>query len=189
MDLNTKLQVIRTEIDFNIKFFTAKHHWTKRRATILRITSVSFSASITVLLGLNIAGLIDLFKNTAIVMGAIVTIISAVDAFYNYSSLWVKNAVTLSRLRELKREVDYYASGCEEQDLSENKLNKFMNDLQKILKEDMKQWLRVREKANSMEQEKDNASLNDIKLRTQREEETDRFRSSNPAKEKEKTKE
>lgn len=166
MGLKDKLDLLQSDVDCNIAYFTQKHLFTKRRATLIKISSVTFSAFITVILGIDIAGLTSILKNIAIVLGAIVTIINAVDAFYNYNSLWVKNTMTLAKLKELRREILFYSSGCEVKDISETKINKYMNELQKILKDDIRQWLRIREKVGSFEQENENTTLSDIKLGT-----------------------
>lgn len=76
----------------------------------------------------------------------------------------MKNAVTLSKLRELKRELDFYAAGCEPEDISESKLNEFLNKLQQILKDDIKQWLRIREKVNAMEQNKEDGKIDELTI-------------------------
>lgn len=166
MDIQHKLINLKREIDFNIVFFNKKHSRTKHRAYAIKISSVAFSALITVLLGISSGSLDIIFKNLAIVLGAVVTIINAVDAFYNYNGLWIKNTLTLSKLLELKREVEFYSSGFENDDISEEKLNKYMDELQQILREDIKQWLRIRERANNSEQGKDNLALTSIKNRS-----------------------
>lgn len=164
MDLKQKLDTLRNELNFSIEYFEYKHKKTKTRVNVVKITSVTFSVLITVVLGLNSENLVETFKNIAIVLGAVVTIINAVDAFYNYGALWVKNAVTLSKLRELKRELDFYAAGCEPEDISESKLNEFLNKLQQILKDDIKQWLRIREKVNAMEQNKEDGKIDELTI-------------------------
>lgn len=163
MDLQAKLANLKAGIDCNIKFFNKKHSRTKHRSYGLKIASVAFSALITVLLGVSSGTLETMFKNVTIVLGAGVTIINAIDAFYNYNGLWIKNTLTLSKLMELKREVDFYSSGCKTEDISEERLNKYMNELQQILKDDIKQWLRIRERANNSEQGRDNQGLMSIK--------------------------
>ncbi|ERI93963.1 hypothetical protein HMPREF1982_01271 [Clostridiales bacterium oral taxon 876 str. F0540] len=137
-------------------YFKSKHRRTKNRAYAIKITSVCFSALITVILGLSASGsLLDIFKDIALVLGAAVTIINAVDAFYNYGALWIKNAVTLSKLRELNIKIEMYSVGCEDTELSEKKINEFIGEFQRILKDDMKEWLRIREKVGRMEDNKE----------------------------------
>ncbi len=167
MENKARLDTIRSELQCSIKYFTLKHKSTKRRAQTIKICSVCFSAMITVFLGLTASeNMTNWFKNIALILGSIVTIINAVDAFYNYNTLWIKSAVTLSRLQELRRKVDFYTAGIKPEQISEIKLDEFLEDFQKILKEDIKQWLRIREKVNSMEQNKENTGFIDLKLRS-----------------------
>jgi len=157
LNLQAKFNTFQEEMNCSISYFEDKHKRTKNRAYGIKITSVCFSALITVVLGLSVSkNLLDLFRNIALILGAAVTIINAVDAFYNYGALWIKNAVTLSKLRELKIKSEMYSAGCQDSDLSEKKINEFIGEFQKILKEDMKEWLRIREKAGRMEDIKEN---------------------------------
>jgi hypothetical protein len=152
MDYKAKLDTLKKELDCTIGYFSKKHMKTKHRANIVKISSVCFSAAITVILGLNSArNTSEIYMDIALVLGSVVTIINAVDAFYGFGSLWIKNTVTLARLRELRRKVEFYAAGRENQDISESELGKFLEELQQILKDDINQWLRIREKVNSME--------------------------------------
>ena len=164
MDLKAKMDTLMSEIDCAINFFQIKHKKTKRKAYAIKISSVCFSVLITVVLGLSInEDLGDLVKNIALVLGAIVTIINAVDAFYNYGALWIKNTVTLSKLRELRRKIEFYSAGCDPADFSEKKLNEFLHELQKISKDDIKEWLRIRENVSRTEDKKDEFISSDIK--------------------------
>jgi hypothetical protein len=166
MDCKAKLNILKDEIDCNIKYFARKQVKTKHRANIVKISSVLFSAAITVILGLNNAENTSvLFINIALILGSAVTIINTVDAFYGFSSLWIKNTVTLAKLRELRRKVEFYGAGREDEDISEGELSKFLEEFQQILKDDINQWLRIREKVNSMEKNKDSDGLPEIQFR------------------------
>jgi hypothetical protein len=154
MDLKLKLNTLRNELACTIDYFEKKQKKTKKRANTVKFTSVTFSALITVVLGLNSGDLIETFRMIAILLGSVVTIINAIDAFYNFGALWVKNTVTLARLRELKRELDFYAAGSESNDISQTKLDEYLNKMQQILKDDITQWLRIRQKVDSTEQNK-----------------------------------
>jgi hypothetical protein len=166
MDYKAKLNILRGEIDCTIKYFSHKQSKTKHRANIVKISSVCFSAAITVILGLNSArDTSELFINIALVLGSVVTIINAVDAFYGFNSLWIKNTVTLAKLRELKRKVEFYGAGRENEDISEDGLSKFLEEFHQILKDDINQWLRIREKVNSVEKGKDSDGLSEIQYR------------------------
>jgi hypothetical protein len=166
MDCKAKLNILREELDCTIKYFVRKHSNTKRRSNLVKISSICFSAAITVILGLNNAtNTSELFINIALILGSAVTIINTVDAFYGFSSLWIKNTVTLAKLRELRRKIEFYGAGREDEDISEDELSKFLEEFQQILKDDINQWLRIREKVNSMEKSKDSDGLPEIQFR------------------------
>jgi hypothetical protein len=166
MDYKAKLDILRNELECSIKFFQRKHRMTKHRANIIKAISVCFSAMITVILGLSSGRQNqDLLMDIALFMGSVVTIINAADAFYGYGALWIKNSVTLAKLRELRRKVEFYGAGREISDISEVELSKYLDELQQILKDDINQWLRIREKVNSIDQNKDNDSLIDMSMK------------------------
>lgn len=162
--MKLKLDILRSELNCTIGYFEKKQRKTKKRANAVKFTSVTFSALITVVLGLNSGDLVETFRTIAILLGAVVTIINAIDAYYNYSALWIKNTVTLARLRELKRELEFYAAGYENTDISEGKLDEFLSKMQKILRDDIKQWLRIREKVDSTEQNKQFENTEQLKI-------------------------
>jgi hypothetical protein len=150
VDYKAKVTVLDTELNCIISYFKRKHMKTKHRSNIVKISSICFSAAITVILGLNSTkNASELFSDISLILGALVTVINAIDAFYGFSSLWVKNTITLARLRELKRKVELYEAGREDKDFHEEDINKLVEELQQILKDDINQWLRIREKIES----------------------------------------
>jgi hypothetical protein len=128
---------------------------------------VCFGAAVTVILGLNHSGEApQLFMDIALILGSLVTVFNAVDAFYGFGALWIKNTVTLAKLRELRRKISFYVAGREEEDVSEDELIKFLEELQQILKDDINQWLRIREKVNSQEKIKSLDEISHIQFRS-----------------------
>lgn len=53
--------------------------------------------------------------NLALALGGTITLISAADAFLDLRSLWAQRQATLSRLYVLRREMDFYKSGLDDQ--------------------------------------------------------------------------
>jgi hypothetical protein len=159
MDINQRAEVLRKEIEESIKFYKQKHTKSKKKAYAFKIMSVTFSAVVTVLLGLNIDSLNGLLKNIALVMGALATIISSVETFYDARSLWVKNTVTLLKLKELKRNVEFCLAGLEADSIDPCKLKKYMEELQHIIRSDLNEWLRIREKVRDKEEKNEEQIL------------------------------
>lgn len=166
MELKEKADILMREINCSIGYFEYKHKRTKMRAYMIRISSVAFSAFITVLLGLNIYGLGEIFKNIALVLGAFVAIINSVDSFYDYKALWVKNTITLVKLRELKSKVEFSCAGDGINKMDERKLSNFMDQLNRILKDDLREWLRIRAKISSEEEKSNDSIPNEIVSKT-----------------------
>jgi hypothetical protein len=152
MNMNNRLDILKNEIEYNIKYYEQKHTKSKNRAYTFKIMSVTFSAMVTVLLGLNIDSFNVLLKNIALVMGALAAIINSIDTFYDGRSLWVKNTITLLKLKELKRKLEFCLSGVDANSIDPCKLNKYMEELQRILKNDLNEWLRIREKVQAKEE-------------------------------------
>ncbi|MCA9946679.1 MAG: SLATT domain-containing protein, partial [Anaerolineales bacterium] len=80
----------------------------------------------------------------ALVLGASITVINALDAFYDYRSLWIRRTVNLARLKNLKREMDFYSTGAKPGEYEYDQITKFKNSLNQILQDDLKEWLKLR---------------------------------------------
>ncbi|ESA38559.1 hypothetical protein N836_31980 [Leptolyngbya sp. Heron Island J] len=146
MNVSERLKFFQDELDTQIQRNAKKRKEEKSKAFRLKITAVAFAAAITVLLGLNTnESQTKLFKNMALILGASITLLNAVDAFYDYRGLWIRRTVTLSRLLYLKRISEFYIRGREECEINEQKLAIFMEDLNEILQEDLNAWLKMRE--------------------------------------------
>jgi hypothetical protein len=117
----------------------------KRIAFWLRVAVVAFSGTITVLLGLQLDGrTIQVLSNIALVLGAAITVLTAIDAFYNYRALYIHRTVQLERLSGLRRRVRYLkvAPGREEEVAIECK--SYFTELRTILEDGLRSWRRLR---------------------------------------------
>jgi len=153
MNIQEKFKFLESELDSRIKDFTHKRIRAKKKAFNLKLFAVVFAATVTVLLGLKVnETLSKVFQNVALILGAVITILNAVEAFYDHRSLWIRRTVTLARLYELRRDVHLCAVGSESKDMdSESKgmdagaLYKFMKRYDQILSDDLNAWLKLRQ--------------------------------------------
>ena len=112
----------------------------------LKIFSVVFAATITVLLGLKVdENVAKLFQNSALVLGAVITVLNAYEAFYDHRSLWIRRTVTLARLTELERDLKLSVVGTDQNQIDPKTLDKLVERYNRILADDLKAWLRMRE--------------------------------------------
>ncbi len=146
MNAEDKLTTLRKELDERIKVFAHKRSRDKNKAFGLKIFAVCFAAAITILLGLKVDdNWANIFKNTALILGALITVLNAVEAFYDHRSLWIRRTMTLARLYALKADLNFYVAGLQDSEMDNKLLVKFMNRYQHILQEDLKAWLKLRE--------------------------------------------
>jgi hypothetical protein len=145
MDEPETLKALRMELDKQLRIFSARRRRDKRKSTALQMATVSLSAIITVLLGLRLdpkPG--SILTNVALGLGAVVTILAAYDSFFDHRKLWVMRTITVRRLEDLQRELQFRCATSEENlnDLS----NSLFSRLNQILEDDHEEWLRMRNK-------------------------------------------
>jgi len=80
----------------------------------------------------------------ALALGALVTVLAAMEAFFNHRGLWVSRTVTVRRLEELRRHVDYRLAGLNDGEISPQLVDELLAELDHIVADDHKAWLRLR---------------------------------------------
>ncbi|MCF8371354.1 MAG: DUF4231 domain-containing protein [Bacteroidales bacterium] len=118
----------------------------KKTAFRLKIISVLLAAIITVLLGIKFgdASLTNALSNVSLVLGASITVLSAYEAFFDPKALWVRETVTFVRLKDLQRDLDFWRSGIDPNEITTEELNKFKIRLDLILEDTLKYWMKIR---------------------------------------------
>jgi len=145
MDVMAKLEYLESEIVDLQARNARKRAQDKREAMRFRLATVVFSGTITILLGLQVADQVSqILSNVALGLGALITVVSAVDAFYDYRGLWIRRTVLLARLSDLKTSLDFYKSGREEDEIDEEVVDGFLSTFQDIRAEDLRAWLQMR---------------------------------------------
>ncbi len=146
MKTEEKLKLIESEIDDRVREFARKRRSDKHWAFGLKVSSVLLAAIITVLLGLQLGDeWSGPFKNIALVLGVLITVFNAYEAFYDYRALWVRRTVTLVNLYKLQRDFRFYVSGVEPDEISKAALERFKNRLDEIMDSDLRNWLKLRD--------------------------------------------
>jgi hypothetical protein len=145
MDIDERLKYLQTELDNAISRVSQKRDRERNRAFTWKVLSVSFAAAITVLLGLQVNGiLMGTFRNIALILGATITVLNAVEAFYDERSLWINRTITLTSLYTLKRDTTFYALNPAQGEEHVKTLNLFKQRFDQINENEMKSWLKLR---------------------------------------------
>jgi hypothetical protein len=74
----------------------------------------------------------QIFKNIAFVFSASVTLLTALEPFFNFRSFWVEHEVAQGRFLGLRADLDFYLAGSDAKHRDETKLAGFHQTYQKI---------------------------------------------------------
>ncbi|MGD0930609.1 MAG: DUF4231 domain-containing protein [Candidatus Korobacteraceae bacterium] len=126
----------------------------KKEAFYLKITSVFLAAIITVLLGLKIKtdSVREVLVNVSLVLSAVISVLSAYEAFFDPRSLWVRETVTFARIKDLQRDFLFWKNGLgrnkdddiDPEDIDQEVLEIFKRRLDFILQDTLKYWMKIR---------------------------------------------
>lgn len=118
----------------------------KKRALSLQIIAVLLAASITILLGLKLRddAVRNILSNVALVLSGLITVFSAYEAFFDPHSLWIRETVTFARLKDLQRDLRFWAAGLDEGEIDPHLLEGFKHRLDRILDDSLRYWMKVR---------------------------------------------
>ena len=72
------------------------------------------------------------------------TVLAAMEAFFNHRGLWVARTVTVRRLQELRRQTDYQLAGLADGEVTPEAVDGLLARLDEIVAEDQQAWLRLR---------------------------------------------
>jgi hypothetical protein len=128
--------------------FGKECHHNKRVALRLKISSVFLSAVVTVCLGLKLAtDWQTALSNVALGLSAVVTVVGAYEAFFDPRAIWIRETIVYTKLRNLKREFEFWSAGCDGETLepaNAEKLERFKQKLDQILMDSLKNWMKIR---------------------------------------------
>jgi hypothetical protein len=111
------------------------------RASVIKLAMIVLSGVATILLGLQIAGFEPMFNNIAFVLTSIVTLLTAIEPFFNYRALWVEHELAKAQFHRLKDEVEFYIAGTTPDSLSMEKLDYFHQKYQDIWNRLSNSWI------------------------------------------------
>ncbi len=145
MKIEDKLNLLQDEVQKQIDAFEQRQTRNRRIAMTYKVFTAMAGAATTVLLGINVdPGWSASLKNIALVLSALITVISAIEAFFDNRALWIRQFVTLMRLHDLKRDVQYYVAGAELAEIEIEQLNKFKERFDNVIQENIREWSQLR---------------------------------------------
>ena len=113
----------------------------RARASWARVLTLLLTASSTVVLGFT---WLTARASIALPMVALVTVISALEPFFNWRYRWILMEETQYRLQRLRDEMDYYLVTTPKAEARKADFDRFFREQQKIWAETSRRWIEYR---------------------------------------------
>lgn len=137
---------VRTEVDRQLALFGRRRRRDKRKAFGLQMATVTLSATVTVLLGLRTSDATRAWLlNIALVLGALITVLAAAEAFFTHRRMWVLRTATVRRLENLSRHIDFQMADAAAGPSDTGTLTACLAELDAIIADDVKGWQHLHE--------------------------------------------
>jgi hypothetical protein len=124
-ELQNKAEWLKGRVDSSVESVRKMRDGHQRKASLVKILSVTLSAAVTVLIGWQTSGWDTLLRNVALALGATVTLLSALEPFFNFRAIWIESEQAKSELHRLQDNIQFYIVGTEPEKLDIEVLNRF----------------------------------------------------------------
>jgi hypothetical protein len=142
---DARWRYLRGEVDRQLGLFGHRRRRDKRKAFALQMATVTLSATVTVLVGLRTSDATRTWLlNIALVLGALITVLAAAEAFFTHRRLWVLRTATVRRLEALSRHVDFHATAGDGP-VDPRALAECLSELDAIIADDQQAWQHLHE--------------------------------------------
>lgn len=144
MTSDEQISYLKKSLDSQIGAFKKRRKENKRLSTTIRILIISLGALITVLLGLRTdASTQQVLSNIALAFGAMISLLSAVESFFNYRELYVRYTTTYVQLLNLRSDLEFYLAD-DPRKVQKQRIVDFHSRFQRILAETNESWQQAR---------------------------------------------
>lgn len=144
MEIKRKADVLLQNLNHQINSFEIKRTDNKRKSFWFKVLIIGLGAVNTAILGFKISDAnSDITRNIAIVISAVVSILSALEGYFNHQAVWIRYNITLSQLKSLKAELEYLTTPGQ-QLIKEENIDHLFVRYQSVLSETNEMWLNIR---------------------------------------------
>ncbi|PBC76890.1 uncharacterized protein DUF4231 [Streptomyces sp. TLI_235] len=140
-----QLSFVEAEVRGQLRIRTRRRDADRKRAFGLQISTVSLSALITVLLGVQVGEPTrQWLSDVALGLGAAITVLAAWQAFFSHRALWLQRSDTVHRLAALDRRLAFHRTGLTDDEPDPAQVAEFLAAYEEIVQADHDSWTRVR---------------------------------------------
>jgi hypothetical protein len=144
LEIDNKVDFIKEYIEISIKDMKKHRKENQRRASIIKVSTLVFSSLATILLGVQLNIQESILKNVAFVFSAIVTLLNAMEPFFNFRALWIEHEQGLANMYRLQNDLDFYLAGRKTEDIDPNKIEVFRKRYEEIWNSLNENYIRFR---------------------------------------------
>ncbi|MGD1927854.1 MAG: SLATT domain-containing protein [Leptolyngbyaceae cyanobacterium] len=148
-EVKAKVELLQAKVNDAIKKVRGGRRDNRKKASLIKLTATFFSATATVLLGLQVPNLESQFKDIAFVLTASITLLSALEPFFNFRALWVEHEIALWKFYRLRDKLDFFLAGNRPEKIDMNEINKFHAEFQSIWDDLSQSWINYRKQDKS----------------------------------------
>jgi hypothetical protein len=135
---------LRDQIELGHAYSRARKHRFRWKSVTVRLTTLVLSAVSTIILGLQN---LDPWTGTAFSLIAVVTVVSALEPFFAWRSLWVLMEEASYKFHRLSDELDYYIAAHPPEEIDPERVRAMFQQYQDIWDGLSARWLKFRENA------------------------------------------
>ncbi len=140
-----QLKYLEEKLETDISGIQKRSNKNRNRSALMGVSAIVFGACVTICLGVQINVYQELLKNIALICGVLVTVVNSIDRFFNFRVAWVKQTVTIIKLKTLKSEIELYKLGLQEDEKAdEDRISKFLERYKGIWELISGEWSELR---------------------------------------------
>lgn len=137
---------VRGEVERQLTLFERRRRRDKLKAFSLQMATVMLSATVTVLLGLRTSDAMRTWLlNIALVLGTLITVLAAAEAFFTHRRMWVLRTATVRGLETLSRHVEFHMADAATGPTDTEAQTACLTELDAIIADDVKGWQHLHE--------------------------------------------
>lgn len=136
-----KIDWLQRKILWSIEYMREIKSINRKKASSLKIATITMSGLGSILLGLQISGFDSIFRNLAFVLVTVVTLVNALEPFFNYRSLWIEQEKALAGFYKVKDDFEFYLAGTDLNNVDNGKLNQIYGELSEVWDKHNNAWL------------------------------------------------
>lgn len=128
-----KVALLQGFIKSSIADVGNKRKLNQNKATTVKVMILCMSAGATILLGLSFGPAVEATtKNIAFALSSSVTVLYALEPFFNYRALWIEHERANAGFYQVKDRLDFYVTGRSDTQLDLEEIRKFYDEYENV---------------------------------------------------------